>query len=382
MSIVQVNEVVTEVCAQALGKDISLVDSTSIVSLGKEILSTEKNKDLFFKALAEKISRTMAAIRAYQRGGSNIRRDYDEYGMALEKIRYQFKDFSVNDKYSYAKQRNPYDFEINVEAYSDLFAKAGAYSYETAVPAGNLKQYFANMAQMGAFIEGIYTAVNNAFEFSLEQNDNLARNVCAAGALLGTGTRRKLVSEYMALGNDIPDDESGVRAAVLRDKGFLLYAIGEIKKVSDKMEKLSTIYNVKNAQRHTSKEYQVLECLSDFISSVELVLESDVYHRELLQLPRYTTVQYWQALGESGELKDVGMVDVQVDNDGEGGQEFKFGYPLLAVIRDYDSVMTTHYDERMPSVYNPFSDVNNIAHQAMLGYAVDLSENCVVFTLE
>ena len=48
-------------------------------------------------------------------------------------------------------------------------------------------------------------------------------------------------------------------------------------------------------------------------------------------------------------------------------------------MHDDQTVSSTIRGEKIASVYNPFSDVTNYQHKAYIGYAVDPSENGVVF---
>ena len=52
---------------------------------------------------------------------------------------------------------------------------------------------------------------------------------------------------------------------------------------------------------------------------------------------------------------------------------------ILAFVHDYDSVASIIYRRRSHSIYNPRAERFNIFEKADKGYAVDLSENAVVF---
>ena len=52
---------------------------------------------------------------------------------------------------------------------------------------------------------------------------------------------------------------------------------------------------------------------------------------------------------------------------------------IIAIVRDIDAVVASHWDRRSSSVYNFRSEVTNYMEKCDSGYCVDLSENGVVF---
>jgi len=95
-------------------------------------------------------------------------------------------------------------------------------------------------------------------------------------------------------------------------------------------------------------------------------------------------VTYWQASGEAFAFDDVSKIDIKnihlaVSGTNETGEISQSG--IIAFVHDYDAVASVIYKHRRNSIYNPRAERLNIFDKAEQGYAVDLSENGVVFYL-
>ena len=67
----QIYAIVNSMAQQSLGMtDLTETDST-FISIGKKVLSSEKNVEAFYKTLVDRIGRTVMAIREYRAGTSS-----------------------------------------------------------------------------------------------------------------------------------------------------------------------------------------------------------------------------------------------------------------------------------------------------------------------
>ena len=143
------------------------------------------------------------------------------------------------------------------------------------------------------------------------------------------------------------------------------------------MTKMSTLYNAEtDIPRHTPSDKAVVEILGLFASASDTYLQADTYHKELVALPNYEKVVYWQAAGTSFNFEDVSKINITNSNIDAGAVE-QGG--ILAFVHDVDSCASIIYRRRSHSIYNPRAERYNIFEKADKGFAVDLSENAVVF---
>ena len=376
-TVAQIYQLVNDAAKEALGsKAIAVKDTTSLASLGDQVLSSDENRDLYLGKLCDRIGRTAVAIRAYSAQNRNIKRDEIDWGLFYQKISYKKHDAVENPEWDFTKQANPFDVKPQTEVVQKLFAVMGTWSYEDVIPDTQLFTAFTSASAMGAFIAGIYTNIDNSLALDEEDLANLAVNTYMAGAISsGSAVRaRDLRKEYNAAHGTSLD-----RAHALVNPDFLKFASREIKTVVGNMKKMTTIYNGEGIPRHTPEDKMVVEVLGQFASAQATYLESDTYHKELVALPRYEEVAYWQAPGTSFAFDDVSKIDVKNAKINSGAEVVRDG--IVAFVHDYDAVASFINKPRRSSIYNPRAERTNIFYKATKGYGVDLSENGVVFYL-
>ena len=358
---------------------ITVKDTGTLVSLGNQVLSSTENKDAFYKALTDRIGRTVIAVRAYSPKGRAVKRDEMDWGIIYQKISFKLNNASENGTWNTVTQADPFDVEPQTEAVETLFSKMGTYTYEDSIPDTQLFTAFTSAERMGAFISGIYVNMDNAIKLAEDNLANLAVNTYIAGALIkGKATqKRNLLKEY-----NTATGETLTVANCLRNAEFLKFASREIKTVISNMEKFSVLYNASaDIPRFTPSDKLVVEILGQFASATASYLESNTYHKELVALPMYEEVAYWQGSGTSFGFNDVSTVSIVNEGLATAGNETgtitQSG--IIAFVHDVDAVASIIMNRRSNSIYNPRAERFNIFEKADKGYAVDLSENGVVF---
>ena len=370
----QIYGIVNDSASEALGSVITVKDTAGLVSLGERILNSETDKDQFYKALTDRIGRTVIAVRNYEASNRSVKRDEMEWGLVYQKISYKKRNAVENPTWETTTQANPFDVEISTEAVQKLFSKIGTYSFEDSIPDSQLFTAFTNASTMGAFISGIYTNMYNYMALAEEDLANLAVSTNIAGVIAkGKATqKRNLLKEYNTATGETLTVEN-----CLRNLDFLKYASREINIVTQNITKMSTLYNTTNdIPRFTPNDKMVVEILGQFASACDSYLQADTYHKELVALPNYEKVVYWQAPGNTFSFTDVSTVNIKNSEISEVDVK-QTG--VLAFVHDYDSCASIIYRRRSHSIYNPRAERFNIFEKADKGYAVDLSENAVVF---
>ena len=373
----QIHLMVNDAAKESLGdKAIAVKDTGTLVSLGEQVFDSSKDKEAFYKTLTNRIGRTVIAIRQFEIANRSVMRDEMEWGVIYQKISYKLRNAVENPSWNTTTQADPFDVEPQTEVVQKLFSVMGTYSYEDSIPDYQLYTAFSGESQMGAFISGIYTNMYNALKLAEANTANLAVNTYMAGALKSAKPTmaRNLLSEYNAKYTKTLTVE-----AALVDIDFLKFASKEINDTVKEMQAPSSIFNAEGVPRQTTKDKMVVEVLGKFASATASYLQADTYHKELVELPRYEEVAYWQAPGTSYAFDDVSAIDVQHAKIADGAEVKQSG--IIAFVHDYDAVASVIYRRRSNSIYNPRAERFNIFEKADKGYAVDLSENGVVFYL-
>ena len=382
------NDVIEDMTAQSAA--IQTVDTSNLVSLGKAV-SDLNLYDGFFGSLVNRLAKTVYFIRVYE-GADNrsILRDEHEYGAFIQKVYYTAPAFVDNPEYkipSYTgggaideyNQSSPYDVDTTVTVNAMVYGAQGTFALEIVRPVDQIRSAFLSESEMMRFIDGIYVAIENEIKLAEEGIVNAAVSTAIAADING-GKVRNLLTEYNAIAATPITDEK----VALADTDFLKYASREIRNTIKYMRKMSTAYNVNGYKTFTDEP--VVEVLTDFASAMSTYLEADTFHRELVELPKYTEVPWWQFSGQSnGDFDDVSMISVineafVVAVTNPTGEIEDSG--IVAFVHDIEHVAAYFGHRRSWEMYNQRDDVYVHGETARKGYAVDLNANGVVFQVK
>lgn len=371
----QIYTMVNDATAQMYGSEaITVKDTSSLVSLGEKVLSSETDKDVFFKTLVDRIARTMVAIREFETKERSVKRDAVNWGLFVQKISYKRKTAVENPSYDFTTQANPFDVKPSTEIIQKIFGEnIGIWSYEDVIPYDQMFTAFNSAAEMGAVIAGIYTNINNEYTMAKAALENLAVDTLIAGVIKkGKATqKRNVLAEF-----NTANGTSLTAPQALKNADFIKYVNREIYTTIGFMQEANELYNLENIIRQTPKDKLVVEILGMYASASAVYLEADTYHNELVKLPRYEEVNYWQGMGTEASFEDVSTIKIK--NTGIDAQEISQS-GIIACIHDYDAVASFVDKPEVGSMANPRQRCLNVFYQAARNYGVDLSEKCVVF---
>ena len=384
MLINQITNVVNDAVKDALGtsESITALDSSNIVALGKKISDMDAYEP-FFKSLANRIARTVYFVRSYSGSDRHILRDEHDYGAFIQKVYYKMPEAVDNPTYNFSgsdskfQQVSPFDVETTVEVTSMVFGGQGTWSVEIVRPLEQVKQAFTSPSAMASFIDGIYVTVDNAYEFEMERIVALADNTAMASAIAG-GQGRNLLKEY-----NTAHTTTLTPAQALESADFLKYASMEINRTVDNMSKMTTVFNAKKYETFTPKDRLIMEMLSQFASASDMYLQADTFHNELVKLPNFEKVPYWQRHDKDfsfSACSSISIKNTQLANVGTIGEDGAFTQSgIIAFVHDEENVAAYFGERHSWEMMNPRSDVMIHGEKARKGFAVDDHANAVVF---
>lgn len=384
--ITQIKDIVNDSVADALGNTAAAtqLDSTDIVSMGKTIAQFDAYEG-FFKSLTNRIARTVYFVRTYKGRERNIMRDEHEYGAFIQKVYYDMVQAVDNPTYNYQaeepfafQQVSPYDVQTTVGVKAKIFGGKGTWSIEIIRPVEQIKTAFLSEAEMLAFIDGMYTQIENSYQQEVESVTALAVNTAMASALSG-GKSRNLLAEYNA---NHPDGVLTV-AQALESADFLKYASMEIARTIEALGKMGTVFNKGGYTTFTSKENLVVEMLSHFAKASDMYLQADTFHNTLVALPNFESIPYWQVRGNSVNIPFEVASSINIKHDdfvteqNEQGTVNQTG--IIAFLHDKENVAAYFGRRYSWELFNPRSDVIIHGEKAEKGYSVDDNANAIVF---
>lgn len=376
-SVTQLYTVLNAVAAQALGTAaVTVTDTTSMVALGDAVLSSASNKDAFVNVLMDRIGRTVVSMRAYEIAENNplIRKPFD-YGCVLQKIYVDLEDANPNNEWNIGAVDYVPSFApvYKPDVRQKLFDKISAWEYDWSVPDNILRTAFISAQDMQAFISAQAQAMDTSLKQSLENAGNLVRATGAAYHIENNGaTAINLLAEFNG------DSATPLLAAnALQNADFLKYAALRISNVVKYMRYLSRVWNLEAYARHTDSEYAVLTLLQDFDAAETMNLQSGVFHDELVKLPNYNVVPYWQGAGTSYAFSDTSKIAVKIKDGASTKDVVQTG--VLAIVHDVEALGTTVYEIEQSTERNNKDRYTDYFAHANIGYFFDPSENMAVF---
>lgn len=381
----QIYSLVNDAAAQVLGKDAPAVENTTgLVDLGSA-LTDKQLVDHFYHELVNRIYRTRYMVRSKARKDRKVLRDTTEYGAYTQRVYYELPDAVANQTYTIPQldqgeidsynQASPYAINQTVAISSMIFGTKGTWSIEVIRPVEQIKMAFLSASEMAGFIDGIYVTIDNAMKIQEEAVEAAAVNTGIAQAI-AAGRGRNVLGEYNVLhsGSPITSVEAANESA-----DFHRYVVREILKTISQLKDMSVKFNAAGYATYTDESNMIVELLNEFASNNAIYLQSDTFHNELVALPNYDTVNFWQSLGDT-KFDDTSKIIVQNSGINSGNAVTVNG--VIANIRDIEAV-AAHFDNiRRYEKFNERSEVMIDMLKADRGYAVDDHMNNVVFYME
>ena len=370
----QIYSILNDVAKQSLGTQaIAVVDTQSFISLGDKVLKSDTDTENFLSKLTDRIAKTVYSVRNYSGINKNLMREPFDYGVIVQKIHVEMPEAKENNAWKIGESgyTPTYAPVIKPTVSQKLFNKLSTWEIDVTIPDFMLKTAFLNESSMATFIDAIFTAMNNAMVMCADNNANLIRANFIGNKIHSAKPTQSinLLAQYNTLTN-----ANLTVASCLHDVDFLKWATMQISLWTKRMRVMSKLFNEDNNSKFTSEKYLVLDVLQDFASSTATFLQSDTYHKELVALPMYNEVPYWQGSGETFAFADTSKISVKIDGTTEVTQG-----GIIAVGYDYNAIGTTINEPRSTTDRNNKDEYTNYYNKATIGCFNDLGENGIVF---
>ena len=372
MKVTQIYSILNSAVSEITGKtDLVQTDLSNIVDVGKEIVDTD-NLDNYVKKLINHIGKVVFDGRLYSGSVPSVLMDSWEYGSILEKITVDMPTASENDSW---KLENGTTYSQDVfyqpSVSAKFFNKQVTFEIPMSFTEKQVKESFSSLNQLNGFLSMLKTSVENAMTVKLDSLimrtiDNMIGETLA---VKDTKAKVDLLALYNAqTGATLTPDKA------LTDKAFIQFASYTISLYKDRVQKISTLFNVGGKERFTPEKDLHLVLLTDFAKASDIYLESDTFHNEKVSLPKYETVPYWQGSGKAYALADTASINVKTST----GETVKQSYVLGAMF-DTQALGVTNLDKRVTTAYNAKAEFFTNFYKFDSGYYNDLNENFVVF---
>lgn len=381
MKVSQIYELMNSVTKEVLGEEAVVnEDLSNVVDIGTALFNASAI-DAYVKSLVNHIGKVIFVNRPYSGSVPSVLMDGWEFGSVLEKISADIPEATENESW---ELENGTSYDPNIFYKPSVTAKFFNSKVTFEVPMSftekQVKQSFSSAEQLNGFLSMLYNAVDKSMTIKIDSlvmrtiNNMIAETIYAdyQGASTSTKSGVRAVN-LLKLYNDKFSTSLTAEAAIT-DPAFVRFASYTLGLYSDRLSKISTLFNVEGKERFTSADYLHVVLLSDFAKAADAYLQSDTYHNEFTKLPNAETVPYWQASGTSYDFDSVSKIDVKTASNNTVSQT-----GILGVMFDRDALGVTNLDRRVTTNYNPKAEFYSNWYKFDAGYFNDLSENFVVF---
>lgn len=393
MEVKQIYKIINSVSGEVLGKtDIVIDDLTGIVDLGKEVFN-QGAVDNYVKSLVNHIGKVIFVNRPYAGKVPSVLMDAWEFGSVLEKISADVPEAEENDTWD-LQNGHSYDQDVfhKPTVTAKFFNSKVTFEVPVSITERQVKESFSNAAQLNGFISMIYAAVEKSMTIKTDAlimrtiNNMIAETVLAdakefgatagdmTGANLANGSTTRCVN-LLKLYNDKTDADTPLTAEkAITDPYFIRFASYVMGTYADRMQSISTLFNVGKKERFTPKDMLHVVLLSDFAKAAQTYLYSDTFNRGDVLLPQAETVPFWQGSGQKYDFASTGRINVTES----GGKNVEIT-GVLGVMFDRDALGVCNLDRRVTTNYNAKAEFFNNYYKFDAGYFNDTNENFVVF---
>jgi len=363
---------------------IAARDTASFVDIGGKIMGDDGvNIPIFMNGLMGVLRDTYIKAKAYNRREKiSARRAAEDFGLYLRKIqRTNIQDTGENSSYK-AQDWDYYDGSLAANWTDRIFGKVAGYETTPIIIADKqLEKCFHNEAEFAAFVDMLYTGMANDVEVHAETVESLARATAIATCFLSNKTSINLSTKYAAA---FPNADAIDASNWMYDANFIRFAIVEMKKVYRNMRTFNRVYNNEGADRFSRDGELIFDIHANFVGAMEGYLENTLIEK-FIELPTFNPVTRWQSTGTSASFEEATEINIKNTDyvtDATTTPETTLSIAkegVLAFIHDIDKYALTVDDLRTVNARNSLQEMTTSVSKYDIAYAIDPSEQGVVF---
>ena len=377
MEMNQVYQIVNSLTEQYLG-DTAVVqtDLSNVVDIGTATMDLT-NMDHYVHDLIDHVGRVVFVNRAYRGKTPSLVMDAWEYGAVLEKITYDsYPEAQANDSWN-LQDGQSYDPNVfyKPSVTAKFYEKRNTFDIPMSFARRQVKSAFSSATQLNAFFSMIENVIQNSMTLKIDQlAESCINNMIAMTINDNTGTRAiNLLSLYNS-----KFSKSLTAAQSITDPEFLRFAAMTMKLYSERLQRMSKLFNIGSKERFTPSDRMHVILLSEFAAGAEAYLYSDTYHDQFVHLSKAETVPYWQGSGTAYDFASTSKIHVAIDTGAQSPTTVEQS-GILGVMFDRDAAGIANLDRRVTTNWNARAEFYNNWYKFDAGYFCDTNENFIVF---
>ena len=388
MEVKQIYAIVNSVSSEVLGKtDIVKDDLTGIVDLGTEIFN-QGAVDNYVKSLVNHIGKVVFVNRHYSGKVPSVLMDAWEFGSVMEKISADIPAAEENDTWNLTDgQEYKQDVFHKPVVTAKFFNSKVTFEVPVSITERQVKESFSSAEQLNGFLSMIYNAVDKSMTIKtdaliMRTINNMVGETLKADAAKFTPSGKALnyasastvrCVNLLYLYNQAKGTTLTAAQAVL-NPDFIRYASYQMGLYADRLQSISTLFNIGGKDRFTPKDALHVVLLSDFAKAAQTFLYSDTEHFDQVLLPNAETIASWQGSGQDYSFAHTSAINIKTAS----GTDVNIS-GVLGVMFDRDALGVCNTDKRVTTNYNAKAEFFNNWYKFDASYFNDTNENFVVF---
>ena len=388
MEVKQIYAIVNSVSSEVLGKtDIVKDDLTGIVDLGTEIFN-QGAVDNYVKSLVNHIGKVVFVNRPYSGKVPSVLMDAWEFGSVMEKISADVPAAEENDTWNLT---DGHEYKQDVfhkpVVTAKFFNSKVTFEVPVSITERQVKESFSSAEQLNGFLSMIYNAVDKSMTIKtdaliMRTINNMVGETLKADAAKFTPSGKTLsyassstvrCVNLLYLYNQANKTTLTAAQAIL-NPDFIRYASYQMGLYADRLQSISSLFNIGGKDRFTPKDALHVVLLSDFAKAAQTFLYSDTYNKEQVLLPNAETVASWQGSGQDYSFAHTSAINIKTAS----GTDVNIS-GVLGVMFDRDALGVCNTDKRVTTNYNAKAEFFNNWYKFDASYFNDTNENFVVF---
>lgn len=386
MTIEQASTLLAAIHSQVTGQTtLAPTNVSDFVSVAQATLAV--GYDPVLAAISQVISKTLIAVRPYNRKFRGLEVSNERWGGIVRKINFGDRDPETDDTYALVDGQAIDQFVVrNPDVLETRYVGSSVYQGHYTIFTKQLDVAFSGPEAFAAFMSGLMTHFSNEREQWLEDGSRMIlMNMIAAKADSNTDIIH-LLTEYNTVTGASPAFDAKTIMQPANFPAFIKWMYARVANISGLMTERSGLFQLpitgKNIFRHTPLEDQKIYMNSQFLNDMTARVLADTYHENFLRYSDVEAVNFWQAIDSP---LDVSAKPVYIDSSGavkvaSGNVAVS---DVIGVMFDRDAVGYNIYDDSLvTSPFNAAGQYYNLFAHVRVQYQNDLTEKCVVLCLD
>lgn len=380
MNFNQIDQIINQSVHQMTGFETmeNPLDAANLISLGDYVINSALNRDAWYNVLSDVIGKTIIDDTPYTADIKDLIYNVSEFGCVVRTIHTEPPHAVQNPSWVPTEGQTVGTWTIRkTDTTQKLFQSLNTWQVDISIPDIQLKGSFRDAESMRAFVSSMMTAMETSMQMQLEAMASMCYSNFIAEKIIHYKTNGglgvvNLLSDYNSAHPSAP--VTGEQA--LESKDFLRWASKVINDTVERIAKMSTLFNNDGFHRFSTKDTIRINILSEFASSCQYYLESDTFHENLVKLPGFKRIVYWQGSGKDFKFTNTSKVFMITSSGSVIEQP-----GVVCLISAEDAIGVIHDNRRTPADHDNNTETTTYHAKSDMGYFNDLSQNGVVFII-